>query len=173
MANTAVKITLGVEDAERLANDVRAEVWGRDIPVDPVVVANEMGLKVVEAVLPNDVSGGLIRRRGEDPRIVLNERDSRERKRFTCAHELGHFVYRAETGSADDYEYTDLRDDLASLGINTEEMFANRFAGALLMPADHVRQFVSEKAPTVIMARRFGVSEEAMNMRLRMLGLSH
>jgi len=63
---------------------------------DPVKLANELGLKVFEHDLPDDEDGYI----SFDPRldsesgfvIFLNKERSPERKRFTVAHEIGHFV---------------------------------------------------------------------------------
>jgi Zn-dependent peptidase ImmA (M78 family) len=165
------KIQLPLTQAESLADTLRSQLWGDHLPVDPVALANRLDIKVIETPLPNNVSGGLIKQDGNTPMIVLNEKDSRQRKRFTCAHELGHYVYRVETGLDGDYEYTDLRGVLASSGTNYEEKFANRFAGALLLPQESVKKLFKEESPVFMMATQFDVSAEAMQVRLRVLDL--
>ena len=52
-----------------------------------------------------------------------------------------------------------------------EERQANRFAAALLMPEGPVRQMLCQDVDTVRMAWRFGVSAEAMEIRLKELRL--
>ena len=98
------------DEAARDAERLRTSVWGDRFPVDPVRIARKLGIVVLDARLHRTVSGALVKERGEDPTILLNERDSVNRKRFTCAHELGHFVRRSD--NPDEYEYVDFRDIL-------------------------------------------------------------
>ncbi len=50
---------------------------------------------------------------------------------------------------------------------------ANRFAAALLMPDSAVTDMAGEGLSPAQMAQRFGVSVEAMEIRLQELGLCH
>lgn len=154
-------------DASELLN----VLWrGKSHPVDPVQIARDLGLNVVEADLPENVSGALIKDTDKDPVIFLSKSDSNNRKRFTCAHEIGHYVYRlANNGSH--YEYVDLRDDSSSRGDNNEEIYANQFAANLLMPAKAVKRLHSQGLPIFLIAQHFGVSDDAIRFRLKNLGL--
>lgn len=159
-------------DATTTAQTVRAEIWEpRGFPVDPAWIAHQMGLRVLDADLPERVSGALLKEVGEDPVVLLNRMDSKNRKRFSCAHELGHYAYRMMNG-ADHYEYIDFRDELSKAGVNQEEIYANRFAAELLMPEDEVRQLYHEGKPSLLIARYFGVSDDAVRIRFKTLGLS-
>lgn len=153
------------------AKSLREKVWGeRPFPVDPVWIARTMGIDVVEVKLEQEIFAGIIKEKGKEPIIALNSGDTKNRKRFSCAHELGHYISHTEKG--DNYEYVDLRGVLASKGIDDEEKFANAFAASLLMPEDEVRRLKGENTPPFIMAIHFGVSDDAMNYRLKNLGLS-
>lgn len=153
------------------AESILSEVWGeRGFPVDPVWIANQLGIDVVEADLPDDVSGALIKESGRDPVILIEREDSRSRRRFSCAHEIGHYISRTRS-SCETYEYVDLRGKNSGWGTNSEEIYANRFAANLLMPERKVRDWYSEGLPSVVMAYRFGVSDEAMQNRLKTLKL--
>lgn len=152
------------EDAERILSDV----WGRDLPVDPVRIAAALGIRVVKATLDPDMSGALVKELGKDAVIVLNAMDSPNRQRFTCAHEIGHFVKRSD--KPDEYEYVDRRTSLSSTGRDPEEVYANRFAAALLMPAKEVARLYGEGLSDVQLQLRFDVSLEAMRLRLTNLG---
>lgn len=155
-----------------IAKSVRAEVWEpRGFPVDPAWIAHQMGLRVLDADLPERVSGALVKEAGEDPVILLNKADSRNRKRFSCAHELGHYACRMTNG-ADHYEFIDFRDEEAAAGTNSEEIFANRFAAELLMPGNQVKRLHQEGKPSILIARYFGVSDDAIRIRFKSLGLS-
>ncbi len=151
------------------AGELLEECWDGALPVDPVRIAQSLGIKVLDTYLNEDVSGALVKRRGADPSILLNANDSRNRKRFTCAHELGHFIRRAE--QPDQYEYVDYRDSRSSNGTAEEERFANSFAANLLMPEDRVKEFQKQGLADFRMAQKFGVSREAMQYRLENLDL--
>ncbi len=158
-------------DAKSSANELLESIWGeRGFPVDPVWIAAQLGLDVIETDLPESVSGALIKDREKDPIIVLSKSDSKNRKRFSCAHEIGHYADRLNQ-DGEQYEYVDFRGQQASAGTNPDEVFANQFAAALLMPEDEVRRLAKAGTPTFLMAQRFGVSDDAIRFRLRNLGL--
>lgn len=114
--------------------------------------------------------GVLVKRPGHDPEIVINKNDSPNRRRFTCAHELGHYVRRRE--ETEEYMTFDLRGSLSSTGTDEEEVYANEFAACLLMPENEVRRLHDEGFADWEMAIRFAVSREAVQYRLRGLNLS-
>lgn len=163
-------------DPESDARQILSTVWapekeGADIPlpVDPFLIAQRLGIKAFSAGLDDGVSGMLIKRRGEDPEIYVHASDSSNRQRFTCAHELGHYVKRSAAGDPE-WEYVEHRDLLTSQGSNAEEIYANRFAASLLMPREAVTQLHSELGAAAL-AYEFGVSADAMHYRLTNLGL--
>ena len=50
------------------AHALLKDIWGdRKFPVDPVWIANELGLDVVETTLDDDVSGALLKEPEQDP----------------------------------------------------------------------------------------------------------
>ncbi len=62
------------------------------LPVDPIELAEKIGIKVLlDDELAPEVSGDPPQgaRLSRIPTIFLNETDTRERRRFTCAHALG------------------------------------------------------------------------------------
>ena len=67
---------------------------GRGFPVDPAKIAHDMGLDVFITDLPGKVSGALIKQKDQDPAIFLNSDDNKVRQRFSCGHELGHYIAR-------------------------------------------------------------------------------
>lgn len=158
-----------VSEATQAAEEVRAEYWGDDLPVDPARVADSLGIKVVEASLDADVSGAIQREAGEQAVIYVSATDSPNRKRFTCAHEIGHFVKHSKESEV--FGYIDYRDEAASMGVDGAERFANAFAAALLMPAREVERLHELDLDERQMAKRFGVSQVAMVNRLKNLNL--
>jgi Zn-dependent peptidase ImmA (M78 family) len=154
------------EDAAKLLS----AVWSGAIPVDPVAIARAAGLRVVEAELDEKTLGALVKNPGQDPVILLNQHDGPNRRRFTCAHELGHFVRRSV--ETEEYATVDLRNSFSATGSDSEEIYANEFAASLLMPEDEVRRFVKAGMNDLEMAIRFKVSREAMQHRLDNLDLT-
>lgn len=158
----------------RQARQVYDRYWGDDlgVPVDPYRIANALGLQVIETTLPREVSGALVGLPGQDPVVLLEQSDSRARKRFTCAHELGHFIARSSAPNTDEnYHYIDLRDPRSSDGSRSEEVFANAFAAELVMPEHLVKRAARGTPAPWLLADRFGVSADAMTVRLRALGI--
>jgi Zn-dependent peptidase ImmA (M78 family) len=160
------------EEAERQARWVLEHLWEKKgekvrLPVDPVQIAHSLGIDVLDARLDPDVYAALVKEEGQDPTILLNGIDSRNRKRFSCAHELGHFMRH----SSDEYAYIDRRDVLSAEGTNLEEIYANTFAASLLMPEEEARRLRKADATEIEMAEFFAVSADAMKYRLKNLGL--
>jgi Zn-dependent peptidase ImmA (M78 family) len=165
------------DEAERDARQLLQKVWADGdpaqmrVPVDPFLIARKLGLQVLtDHGMDPGVSGMLVKASGyDDPEILLNGSDSRNRQRFTCAHELGHYNRRARTGDEGPWKYIDYRDALASRGNNPDEVYANQFAAELLMPGE----LVKKKWPDDVsaLAYEFGVSADAMTFRLKNLGL--
>ncbi|MDR3159949.1 MAG: ImmA/IrrE family metallo-endopeptidase [Zoogloeaceae bacterium] len=151
--------------AKSAAQSLLNEIWGdRGLPVDPAWIASRLGIVVKLASLPEKVSGAIIKDAGCDPVILLAQNDSNNRQRFTCAHELGHYVSNQGSGT---FEYVDLRNGSS----NPEETWANEFAGNLLMPERLVREMAARNDPAIVMSWRFGVSMDAMSIRLKRLGI--
>jgi Zn-dependent peptidase ImmA (M78 family) len=161
----------GHRQAEKAASELLEECWDGTLPIDPVRIAKSLGVEVLRTDLKPDVSGALVKKQGKDPSILLNAEDSRNRKRFTCAHELGHYIRRAARPEQQ-YEYVDYRDARSSTGTDEEERYANSFAASLLMPEVAVRALKDQDMAAFRMAKIFGVSPESMRYRLDNLGLS-
>ena len=166
------------KEAQKILSTPR--LWKEGLfPVDPITICRNLDLAVVETELPTvetelptNVSGALIKEIGKEPVIVLHKSDSNNRKRFSCAHELGHYISRTESNDIEQkYEYIDLRNSLSAYGTDKNEIFANTFAANLLMPEEEVKQLSQEKKPYFEMALYFGVSPEALKIRLKTLGL--
>lgn len=169
-----------VQQAEAAASRLLSTSWWdapkeeRPLPVDPFAIAAALGITVRRIRLPLDESGNIVLAPDADPLISLNRGDSPARQRFTCAHEIGHYFRRLESGSLDrQVVFVDRRAQLASAGVDAVEIYANQFAAALLMPARAVQQgYVFEGHRPEALARRFDTSVQAMNLRLRNLNLA-
>jgi Zn-dependent peptidase ImmA (M78 family) len=163
---------MSVREAESEATRLLETSWwslGRTVPVDPYHLARGLGLAVQVIPLRADESGNIVISPDTAPVISLNKYDSEHRRRFTCAHEIGHYVKRVQNSI--EQRFVDFRDTLAGIGQDPSEIFANQFAAALLMPAPQVQELRQLGASVPDMARRFGTSSQAMELRLRNLRL--
>jgi Zn-dependent peptidase ImmA (M78 family) len=145
--------------------------------IDPVELAENLGVLVVQQEMTDDVSGMLLRR-GEEKVIGVNQAHADVRQRFTVAHELGHLLlHRGRPLILDAGTSVNFRDKVSSMATDREEMEANRFAAALLAPEAMVRraareaQFATVTALVTDLSKRFGMSDTAMNYRLLNLGI--
>ncbi|HEX7167546.1 MAG TPA: ImmA/IrrE family metallo-endopeptidase [Acidimicrobiales bacterium] len=164
-----------VGQAERDARKLLESWWdtaAKDypLPVNPRRIALGLGIRVEVVPLPPDESGKIVIPPDGVAVISLNSWDNENRRRFTCAHEVGHYL-RREASGAGYRTFVDHRDVLAGLGSDPEEIYANQFAAALLMPAHLVQRWHPRFGPEEL-ARRFGTSTQAMKLRLRNLRLA-
>ena len=155
-----------LDEAETKAGELR-EHW--NLGVDPIPSVTGLleahGIKVIEADLPARFDGlacGVKRsgNRSDTDVVVTSGRTNVERKRLTLAHELAHRVIR-DTGNA---------------AVKIEKAM-QRFAGAFLVPAEHLRTEVGARRHGITyrelmrLKRSYGVSASAMLIRLRDVGI--
>lgn len=151
---------------EMMAAKVLDQYWDDDyFPVDPYKIATKMGITVMEAKLPEEISG-LYYSENDKREIYISSSEHLKRKRFTAARVLGHAVDMPNTSFVDKP-----RDRLSQRGVGKEEVFADQFAAALLMPGYAVRKLVRHGWDVPQMADFFGVSNSAMSIHLNNLGI--
>lgn len=170
---TVANLTRSVKEIEEKADQLRKELGISKIPVDPVLIANKLGIKVNLAAFNEDNIAGIIVRRGATKSILVRYGDPPTRMRFTIAHEIGHDQLHLSS-CEDSVEIVDFDADLyRSSNENTGgmETEANRFAAALLMPRDEVIKLWHSIKSIKEMARIFQVSEESMGYRLEALNI--
>ena len=152
------------------------------LPVDLDAVATSLGLRILYAELPEDVSGLLVCGPAGNF-VVVQGSDHPNRQRFTLGHEIAHHFLKhqfapGEHVHVDRGHYISQRGPRSSTGLDPKEIEANQFAAALLMPSRLIRQEVSKLGTTHLLdhhvsslAETFGVSEQAMIIRLTSLGV--
>ena len=156
-----------------------------EAPVPVERLAPLLGAYVQEAPHEDKLSGFLLRGAAEDGKSIIgvNSGHSRNRKRFTVGHELGHLLLHA--GDRLRYDRAgygfDLRTEPAEGVPDEAETEANVFAAELLMPARFLQsdlaalaeqgQFdlLEEKALNTL-AKKYQVSVQALGIRLQSLG---
>ena len=147
------------------------------IPVDPVVLANKLGIQANNAVFSDDGIAGMTAKREGKILLLIDQNDHPFRKRFTIAHELAHHFLHL----FDEDEIVHKKIDMFRFSTPEQgelftkkrrwEIEANRFAAALLMPEELVRKQWKKSPSIEKMARIFNVSEEAMGYRVSEFGL--
>lgn len=139
------------------------------IPVD--TLAQQCGLRVITFDFDEQIDGLLVHL-PDGPAVGLDSRAyNAQRRRFTLAHEIGHYLLRHSASF-----HVDFRDAGGSGGDSPgynwrHERAANTFAANLLMPAGQVRAHAAEEHNIDRLAGRFDVSRQAMSFRLVTLGL--
>ena len=114
-------------------------------PVDLNQVAAKLDVEIRPFDLGSEVSGMLYRDGGRRV-IVVNQKHSPLRQRFTIAHELGHLMlHRGEAVHVDEGFRINLRDPRSATAEEVEEIEANAFAANLLMPAAWLRADIERK----------------------------
>lgn len=152
-------------------------------PVDIEAIAKRCGISVEQTDLGEDISGVLVVR-GENATIAYSSNQGDQRKRFTIAHEIGH--YALHRNLENDTVFVD-RDFIVKYRSNKiysevemrQEREANAFAASLLMPKEFIYEelnkesikYLTETDVIVELARVFNVSIPAMTFRLTNLNI--
>ncbi|MEW6636047.1 MAG: ImmA/IrrE family metallo-endopeptidase [Actinomycetota bacterium] len=151
---------------------------GSQIPVDVEAIAKTRGLNVVRQELEDSVSG-ILMIRDERGIILVNGAHHPNRQRFSIAHELGHYLLHPDDGSIFvDRSPVFFRNRASSSGIRWQEIEANAFAAELLMPEEELDAQLNgrpidafDEVSVRRLAARFGVSAQALTIRLTRLDL--
>ncbi|MEE8106175.1 MAG: ImmA/IrrE family metallo-endopeptidase [Planctomycetota bacterium] len=166
-----MSIARAVNAADRLI--VKLQI--SEPPVDVEWVARQLDVSVVYKPLEETVSGVLVKQ-GEQASIGVNALHHTNRQRFTVAHEIAHHILHPNNPTVFvDQFMIHFRDGTAPASPMEDE--ANAFAAALLMPARFLRgDFATRKIDasdeTAVrsLAQRYGVSPQALTIRLVHLG---
>ncbi|MEO1139696.1 MAG: ImmA/IrrE family metallo-endopeptidase [Pseudomonadota bacterium] len=142
---------------------------GDTVPIG--ALARSLGLRIKVANLGPGKSGQ-ISRDDEGYVIKVNRFETKERQRFTIAHEIAHFLLHREIidSSPDGIVDTVLYRSGAPENVEYE---ANRLAADILMPRRSVERRLRELGGRVtelaieVLARDFKVSKGAMEIRLQ------
>ena len=155
------------EEIDKRADQLR-DRWelGKDPVPSVCALLEEKGIRVIEADLPERISGLACQvLRGGKPiadAVVVSSRSNVERKRLTLAHELAHRIIRSTGNPA----------------IRVEKAM-NRFAGAFLVPGRHLLDEVGVGRRRITyyeiirLKHTYGVSASAMLVRLGQVGVLH
>ena len=152
-----------LHEADRAASSLRNE-WGLGLnPIpDMAELMEDRGVKVFFCSLPEEVDGMIAEIQREslpEAQVLVVEQDvSRDRQRFTIAHELSHIVLDVSPGL-------------------DEELVAHRFAGAFLMPQEALWTSIGRHRSNIDwrellgLKLAYGMSIQAITHRCRALGI--
>ncbi len=145
---------------------------GLSFPEDDLVdLAKALGIEVYESkFIKHDNIDGFLeypKKIGDKPKIYLNKERPAVRKKFTLAHELGHYVLHR---SADRKYRVDMIDYSQDDTETKEETEANYFAASLLVPEEKLRSILAlSKGNVEVAATYFGVSIPVIENRIKWL----
>lgn len=152
------------EAASKQAHELRKSL-GLSTPVDVYEICNKLGISVYLAPLEKGVSGVISKKENESPEIALAMYDNPQRKKFTLAHEIGHYIERSEIAEDEDFSFIDARGKKYDL----HEFFADEFAAALMMPESEIKNMYRNGKSTFAMTTHFGTSAAAVRKRIQNL----
>jgi Zn-dependent peptidase ImmA (M78 family) len=135
------------------------------LPIDVQVIAGRLNIKIVEESI--DGPGYLLALGRLGTEIIVRSDDAIERKRFTIAHELGHWVLGVTCESR-----TGMFQQPAAVRREKIERWCDVFAASLLMPRHAVMEYFCGVDDSFLVVHllhaptHFKVSEEAMFLRV-------
>jgi Zn-dependent peptidase ImmA (M78 family) len=163
--------------ARRQAADLLKRGRVRRAPVPVEKLAALLGAEIVLQPFSGEISGIVHRNKDGGAVIGVNSSNTIQRQRFTIAHEIGHLLLHADENLHVDKNFPiGLRNEISGKSVNENEIEANQFAAALLMPpdlmAEDVKPFIGKDVMFAIqkLAKKYKVSEQAMSIRLSSLG---
>jgi len=161
--------------------DVVSKWVQADGPTNVRAIFSDLGVDYVEEPTPSNESGYIEVKEGAF-RVVVNSLEGAQRRLFTAAHELGHYLMHRdllvkygrldrETRHSDRlFENRAMNEDAPFSPAH--EVQANRMAAQILMPASKVKRLhAGGTTASDDLAREFGVSTAAMDIRKKTLGL--
>jgi Zn-dependent peptidase ImmA (M78 family) len=137
------------------------------VPIYPRKIAKELGIYVQERKAESGYDGYLMCADGTWGIMINSSIRSRARKRFTVAHELGHYCINHHKGS----NYRCFRKDIDAVdpSARQDEREANEFAVELLMPDRFFRADIQQRGVSLEtindLATRYGTSMTSTAIR--------
>lgn len=162
-----------------LANETLKEAKISAIPIPITEIAKYYGFSVFEGEMRDGESGLILVSenkvdRFDSKKIIMVNRDEVEvRKRFTIAHEIGHYILNDKPQKCYAHRETNKRD--------FEEVMADSFASHILMPEKPLKDYIThlrfdswgilqKDLLVYAVSRQFFVSKSAAEVRLIKMG---
>jgi Zn-dependent peptidase ImmA (M78 family) len=146
-------------------------------PVDLKAIFADLGIEYDERWM-DDGASGAIARKGDKFIVTVNALESETRQRFTAAHELAHYLLHRDL-MGDGKKMNRHVDTLYGGGDQSgdvifkrsHEIEANRIAAQIVMPRGLLEKKFAKNKDAASLAKEFGVSKAAMEIRIKTLGL--
>ncbi len=148
-------------------------------PVNVAQIIRDLGIRFRNQPMGHGKSGFIEHQDGQFT-ITVNSTEGSQRQRFTAAHELAHYLLHREMlvkkgGLArhDDSLFDAFAPENPAQPFSpSHEVEANKLAAEIIMPKEAVSEnYVSEFDNLDVVSEMFGVSQAAMAIRLKTLGL--
>lgn len=136
-------------DSKSLAREIHRQ-FGLSGEVAPLrEIASSVGIWNIREEKLSSIEGALVVPAGKiEGEIILNSGQIPERKRFTLAHEIGHFVHPMHH-SDDDGRFNCSKDDIFKIDgrqhLSIMEDEANEFASELLLPESYLDDLTDKR----------------------------
>ncbi len=159
---------LNIKNRNDKAKMVYQKYASDPFPFNVIAFGKELGIKIRESYNLKDSIVGFIKKIDDTIYICVNGVHSENRKRFTIAHELGHYFLHSDSlqqGLVDNILHRE------NGIINQKEQEANTFAANLLMPSELFKTLWLREEAISTIATMFFVSESAVLTRAKYLGL--
>lgn len=147
----------------KMANIVEA-------PIDIYKIAKMLGFTIIEADFPDNYSGEIYIE-GKIKSIGINKNQTKNRQRFSIAHELGHYlnpqqyIDEEEVSGDTEFDYTN--------PLHQQEKEANMFASELLIPKEFLIKDLDIFGLDIDkLTEKYQVSEQTMWIKLTTLRLA-
>lgn len=167
-------------DIERIVNNIIEENNISDAPVNIEKICQYYDINIEPIDVEDNLSGFFLVNDKKTKIIGYNKNHSDNRKRFTIAHEFGHFQLHLQNAQKFfiDNNTKFFRNEKSSSGELKQEREANAFAAALLMPIPLLEKELNKidenkdiNSVVTRLSLAFLVSEESMKYRLINLGV--
>lgn len=111
--------------AETLMKTIAMDGNRINIPIDVRQVAERLGLEVQYLLLDSGTDGMIVKEAGRPCKVVVDALAHTHRRRFTLAHEIGHYVQKYQKYAlGDEGGEIDYRDERSSKGTEPDERWA-------------------------------------------------
>ena len=156
-----------------IVDSILEKHWDWTLPVSIENIAMHLGINIPD--LPSDLEhknlSSLAQMKDGKRSISCNKSESLNRQRFALAHALGHHILQYVTINTP--KLSDKSTSFSSVNQSEQNTEANNFAIQLLMPSEAIRLMIFRKGITdiSILASQFQVSEAAMHLRIKNMGL--
>lgn len=175
--NLGFAISKARQEASSLLESIKRNAGEK---IDVYAIAKMHNVVIEEKKFQDDIAGFI--KRGDDnspTKIFVNGDNIPERKRFTIAHELGHYILHTQDFLHVDESITvqsiHFRDNESSKATRVKEIEANQFAAELLMPSEEIKKEVIKEMidndkslddVVIQLANQYEVSRTAMTIKI-------